>query len=140
MERLQADVAELSLSLLEGSELLTYGPNGEGVHDIARLQEEINSLKAEHQAVQQARQDLLDEQQLARENYLTLSRKAAEVQILSELTSVEVQIAAAAREPEKPAFPRPLLTTALGVVAGGLAGLALAFLLETKRCKPTSGP
>jgi chromosome segregation ATPase len=131
-ERLQADVAELSLALLEGSELLTYGPDGEGAPNIARLQEEINSLRAELQAEQQARQDLLDEQQLARENYLTLSRKAAEVQILSELTSVEVQIAAAAREPEKPAFPSPLFTTALAMAAGALAGTALAFFLETQ--------
>ena len=76
------------------------------------------------------KEDLMREQTVAQENYMTLIRKAAEVQILSQLTDVEIQIAATAQPPEKPAFPSPLLTTALGVAAGGLAGLALAFLLE----------
>jgi uncharacterized protein involved in exopolysaccharide biosynthesis len=75
-------------------------------------------------------QDLQSERDVASENYLTLQRKAAEVQISSQLTGVEVQIAAQAVPPQKPAFPQPVIVSALGVIAGALAGLALALALE----------
>jgi uncharacterized protein involved in exopolysaccharide biosynthesis len=129
-EMLQVDVSEQSQDLLKGMELLAYGSDDAGTGDIARLQSEISELRADLQEEQRTRQGLVDEQDLAKENYLTLTRKAAEIQILSKLTGVEVQIAAAAQEPEIPSFPKPLVTTALAVVAGGLAGLVLAFLKE----------
>lgn len=125
----QAEIATRSLALLRGAELLTYGEDGPASAQIAALQAEIGRLQADLQQQQALKRDLSDACDLARENYLTLVRKGAEVQITSQLTGVEVQMAAAAREPAEPAFPRPLLTTALGVVAGGLVGLGLAFLL-----------
>jgi len=125
----QAEIADRSLALLRGEELLAYGQDGATLEQIAALQAEIGRLQAELQQQQALKQDLMDACNLARENYLTLVRKGAEVQIASQLTGTEVQIAAVAHEPDEPAFPRPLLTTGLGIVAGGLAGLGLAFLL-----------
>jgi uncharacterized protein involved in exopolysaccharide biosynthesis len=126
----QSELADRSLDLLSGDELLAYRADGANVDAIEGLQAQINNLQAEVQHYQRIIQDLRDSRDLAQENYLTLARKAAEVQILSQLTGIEVQRAAVALEPEEPAFPTPLIATALGIVGGGLAGLALAFLIE----------
>ncbi len=126
----QAELTARSATLLTGDELLTSGPNDPAAASIQSLQAEINGLQAELTRYQMQKQDLLDNRSVAKDTYLTLQRKAAEVQILSQLVGVEVQVAAEAKVPEEPAFPRPLLTTALGLFAGGLAGLALAFVAE----------
>ncbi len=126
----QDELEGTSSSLLEGEDLLDSGPSDTGAAKVAQLQEEINDLEAEEQRVMVEREDLLDARTLAQESYLTLLRTASEVQILSKFTGAEVRMAAAAVAPIAPAFPRPLLSAVLGVVAGGLAGLALAFALE----------
>jgi uncharacterized protein involved in exopolysaccharide biosynthesis len=131
----QTKVADLTAALLGGKELLDYGTDGSVGQQIEQLQAEINELEVELQRQRMSKEDLVHEQNVTQENYLTLVRKADEVQILSQLTGVEVQIAATAQPPAKPASPRPLLTTALGIAAGGLAGLALAFLLEFLRAE-----
>ena len=126
----QAELEGVSSTLLEGKDLLDSGPGDPGTAHVAQLQQEINDLEAKVERVMEEREDLLDARTLAQESYLTLLRTASEVQILSELTGAEVRMAAAAIAPTEPSSPRPLLSTALGVVAGGLAGLALAFGLE----------
>jgi uncharacterized protein involved in exopolysaccharide biosynthesis len=125
----QTELDSLVSTLLSGQEILNNGTQDTASY-IADLQTAIDALEAELEQQQITRSDLVDARDVAQQNFLTLVRKADEVQILSQLTSVEVQKAAAARPPENPAFPQPLMTTALGVLAGGLAGLALAFVLE----------
>jgi succinoglycan biosynthesis transport protein ExoP len=126
----QTEVDRRSTALLEGKELLTYEPDGPATASIESLQAEINTLQAELNRQQLTKQDLVDARTLARDSYQTLARKAAEVEIQSNLIGVEVQLAAEAQVPEAPSFPRPLPTTALGILAGALAGVALALLLE----------
>jgi uncharacterized protein involved in exopolysaccharide biosynthesis len=120
-----SEVERQSSAVLDGEELLGYWADA-----IADLQSQISRLEAAVQGEQWKKQKLLDAQTVARDTYLTLSRKAAEVKILTDVTSIEVQVAASATEPETPASPRPLLSIGLGVVAGALLGLALAFLAE----------
>ena len=120
-----SEVERQSSAVLHSEELLGYGADA-----VADLQSQISRLEAAVQGEQWKKQKLLDAQTVAHDTYLTLERKAAEVKILTEVTSVEVQVAALANEPETPASPRPVLSTALGVVAGALLGLALAFLVE----------
>jgi uncharacterized protein involved in exopolysaccharide biosynthesis len=127
---IQVQTARLSGTLLGGTELLTTGPDDPSAASIDSLQSQINALQAELTKQQSRQQDLIDAQSLAHDSYQTLARKAAEVEISSNLVGVEVQIAARAQAPESPASPRPLLTTALAVAAGALGGLALAFALE----------
>jgi uncharacterized protein involved in exopolysaccharide biosynthesis len=128
----QKELDGLSLDLLGGKDLLAPPGGGDDTSAtrIAKLQEEINALQAELERQKTVKQDLIDARDVAQQNHLTVMRKAAEVQILSQLTGVEVESAAEAQAPEVPVFPRPLLTTVLGVLAGGLAGLALAVVLE----------
>jgi len=126
----EGEVSRLSQALVGGGDLLASGPEDTIVSGIATMQAEINDLQARLEREQITREDLTNSRDVAQESYLTLTRKAAEVQISSELTSVEVQMAAPAQPPEHPAFPRPLMTTVLGVLAGGLAGLVLAFVVE----------
>jgi uncharacterized protein involved in exopolysaccharide biosynthesis len=126
----QTQVDALSQGLLSSPELVAYGSGIQSAESIARMQADINALQSALEQERAAREDLIDTRGVAQENYLTLARKAAEVQIVSQLTGVEVQKASNARPPEEPTFPRPLLTTVLGVIAGGLVGLALAFVLE----------
>ncbi len=123
----QSELDDLSANLLGSKELVALGSASD---TIATLQSEINALQAELDHEQTTKKDLTDARDVAQQGYLALVRKAAEVQISSQLTGVEVQLAAAAQPPESPAFPQPMLNTALGVVAGGLAGLALAFVWE----------
>lgn len=123
----QTELDSLSASLLGSKELVAIESATE---TIAALQSQINVLQAELDHEQTTKQDLTDARDVAQQGYLALMRKAAEVQISSQLTGVEVQLAAEAQPPENPAFPQPMLNTALGVLAGGLAGLALAFVWE----------
>jgi len=120
-----SEVERQSSAVLHGEELLGFGADA-----IANLQSQISRLEAAVQGEQWKRQKLLDAQTVAHDTYLTLLRKAAEVKILSDLTSTEVQVAASATEPVNPSSPRPAISIALGLVAGGLIGLALALLLE----------
>ena len=119
-----------SLALLNSGSLLAITAGGAAAEAVTRLQDEINDLQAQLRQQETTRADLLDAETVAKESYLTLVRKAAEVQVLSQLTGVEVQPAAEAQPPNAPAFPRPVLTIALGLVGGALAGLALAIVLE----------
>lgn len=126
----EAELDAVSARLLEGEDLLDPGSSGVGLAEVAELQRQINDLEAQEQRVMTEKSDLLDARTLSQERYLTLLRKASEVQILSKLSGAEVRMAASAVPPTNPSFPRPLLSTVLGVLAGGLAGLALVFLLE----------
>lgn len=121
--------AETSL-LLSGEGLLAITAGGSAPEAIARLQDEIDELQAQLRQQETTRADLLVAETLAQENYATLARKAAEVQVLSQLTAIEVQPAAQAQPPNTPAFPRPVLSIALGLIGGALAGLALSLVLE----------
>jgi protein tyrosine kinase modulator len=126
----QAALDALSRGLLSGEDLLIRGSGGQAVGSIAELQSAINDLqsKLEHETIKKA--DLTNASDLAQQSYLTLMRKATEVQIASATTGVEVQVASSAQVPEEPAFPRPLRAIVLGLLAGALAGLALVFLIE----------
>jgi capsular polysaccharide biosynthesis protein len=126
----QVELADLSRALLSGQELLTSDLDDRGAAGIAELQTTINDLQATLEQEQTQRTDLTNARDVARESYLTLLRKATEVRIASQLTGVEVQVASTALVPVDPTFPRPLLTIVLGLLAGALAGLVLAFLVE----------
>ena len=126
----KADLDSYSLDLLSGRDLLIQDPDSTDAESIERLQTQINELETALQSLTMEKQDLSDALTVAQESYFTLVRKAAEVQILSELTGVEVQRAAYAQPPEKPASPSPVVAAFLGAVAGGLAGLVLIFVLE----------
>jgi hypothetical protein len=119
-----------TLALLNNDSLLAITAGGAVAGEIVRVQGEINELQAQLRQQQTIRADLLDAETVAKEDYLTLVRKAAEVQLLSDITGVEVQPAAEAQPPSAPAFPRPALAIALGLVGGAFAGLVLAVVLE----------
>ena len=123
-----------SLDLLGGGDLLVSAAEGAAgptaAAAIADLQAEINALQAELVGQEATRQDLDDARTVAQESYLTLVRKAAEVQILSQLTGVEVQLAAAAQPPASPATPGALFSGLVGAVGGAVVGVGLAFLWE----------
>jgi len=123
-----------SLALLGGRDLLIpmeeSGADATAAAAIADLQAEINDLQAELVGQEAVRQDLEDARTVAQESYLTLARKAAEVQILSQLTGVEVQLAATAQPPASPATPGALFSGLVGAVGGAVVGVGLAFLWE----------
>ncbi|MEJ2211349.1 MAG: hypothetical protein P8129_20235 [Anaerolineae bacterium] len=130
----QAALETQSSALLEGGDLLVAASDGSADPTaeaaIARLQEEINTLQAELAGERMARQDLDDAMAVAQESYLTLVRKAAETEILSQLTGVEVQLAAVAQPPANPATPGVLISAVVGGLGGAVVGLGLAFLWE----------
>jgi len=126
----QDGLEALSLGFLSGEDLLVRAAGEQGATRIAGLQSEISDLQSQLERETITKQDLVDELDVAQQSYLTLLRKATEVQIAAETTGVEVQVASTAQLPEEPAFPRPLPAILLGLVAGALAGLALALLVE----------
>jgi uncharacterized protein involved in exopolysaccharide biosynthesis len=93
---------------------------------ILALQEEIQKIYVESDQLTRARD-------LARETYVTLSRKLDEAQIAVQEANGMLQAGSYAAPPEEPTGPHRLLNTIIGGALGLCAGLALAMILEFAR-------
>ncbi len=91
--------------------------------DILRLQEELQKVQTEEER-------LLTARQVARETFVTISRKLAEARIAAQDPSGEVQLASRAEPPDRPVSPRKMLNTAVAGVLGMLIGVFGAFAIE----------
>ncbi len=87
--------------------------------DVAALQAELESQSAQKRELQQVRD-------LAWDNFTTLQRKQAELQLSSQISDSQVRLAAGALIPDKPVSPRRLMNTA---IAGALALMLSVFIV-----------
>jgi uncharacterized protein involved in exopolysaccharide biosynthesis len=81
--------------------------------------------------IQYARQrELKQARDLAWENYTTVQRKVAEVQLDSQITDSQVRIAARAITPRGSVSPKPLRNTAIAGALGLMLAVFGVFALE----------
>ncbi|MGC8880305.1 MAG: GumC family protein [Anaerolineae bacterium] len=95
---------------------------------IAQLQSEVTSLQAEVAARQMRLEQLLRDQQLNQNTYLTLANKLEETRV--EVNGDIARIASRAAMPEKPSSPRRMFNTALAAVAAVIVAAFGAFFAE----------
>jgi uncharacterized protein involved in exopolysaccharide biosynthesis len=91
--------------------------------EILALQGQIQELDTEGSRLATARD-------LARESYLSVSRKLEETRLLSQSTEGDARLASLAATPVRPASPRKLLNTALAGALGLMLGVFAVFLME----------
>jgi uncharacterized protein involved in exopolysaccharide biosynthesis len=98
--------------------------------EIASLPEEILQLQKQIQEVRTEESRLITDMDLAREAFLSLSRKLEETQILSQSAEGDARLASSAAPPIEPASPRKLFNTALAGVLGLMLGVFGVFFME----------
>lgn len=95
---------------------------------ITALQPQILSFQQKVQAANTELDKLVRERDIARDTYLTLTKKVNETQISAKDTSGQLRTASSASVPTEPVSPRKAVNTVLGGFVGLLIGLAAAYL------------
>ena len=95
---------------------------------IAKLQNEIASLQTDVAARQMQLEQLLREQEVSQQTYLTLAKKLEENRV--EVNGDVARIASRAVMPEKPSSPRRMFNTALAAVVAVLVAAFGALFAE----------
>ncbi len=97
---------------------------------LAEVDREIRSLDYSEKNMQQLKRDM----QLNEKNYQTYLEKAEEARItvdMNRLKLANISVIQSAMVPAEPIKPKKLLNIILGIVAGVMSGLGLAFLAES---------
>jgi uncharacterized protein involved in exopolysaccharide biosynthesis len=95
---------------------------------IAKLQNEVASLQTDVAARQMQLEQLLREQEVSQQTYLTLAKKLEENRV--EVNGDVARIASRAAVPQKPSSPRPMFNTALAAVVAVLVAAFGALFAE----------
>ena len=105
------------------------------------LEPDILSFQERLQAVQTEEERLTTDKELARDTFMTLSRKVTEASIAAQDTTGGVRLASRATAPEEPTSPSKLLNTAVAGVLGLMVGVLVAFAIEYwRRGRPEADP
>jgi uncharacterized protein involved in exopolysaccharide biosynthesis len=116
---------------------------------LVQLEEKARALEPEILALQEASQEARTEQDrlsraqsLARDTFLSLSRKAAEARVAAQDTTGDVRLASRATPSDRPVSPRKTLNTlaagALGLMVGIVAALAIEYWRSGQQDAPSS--
>jgi succinoglycan biosynthesis transport protein ExoP len=97
---------------------------------LAQLEPQILALQRDLQAINVESDQLTRTRDLARETYVTLTRKLEEARITAQETNGMLQAGSYASEPEKPAGPLRLLSMAVAGMLGLMIGVFGAFFVE----------
>ena len=91
--------------------------------DILGLQERLQEVETEEER-------LVTVKELARDTFVSLSRKVTEASIAAQQTVGDVRLASRATPPIDPASPRKLLNVAVAGALGLIIGVVSAFAIE----------
>ena len=97
---------------------------------IAALQPQILSLQKELERVQTEAARLMEERQIARDLYRSLTLKLEEARLDEHTNQREVQVAARAVPPTEPAAPRKMMILAVAGALGVMVGVFGAFVVN----------
>jgi succinoglycan biosynthesis transport protein ExoP len=111
---------------------------GQVDEQINTLQPQILSLQQKLQAANTDLDRLTRDRDLARDTYLTLTKKVNETQISAQDTSGQMRVASLATMPTKPVGPRKAVNTVLGGIVGLMIGLALAYVSHLRTVPSTA--
>ena len=98
--------------------------------EINRLEEHVRSLKSEVTRLNGLKDELQQSRDLAWRSYNNLLSKQQELKIASASEGTEVRFASLAVPPHKPASPKVLLNTAVGLALGLMVAVFGAFLCD----------
>jgi len=98
--------------------------------EIAQRELRVRGLDAEVSRLVQEKKDLEQNRDLTWQAYSVLLSKAQEVTIASASEGSEVRFASPALPPRKPASPKKLRNTAIGIAVGLMGGVVGAFLFN----------
>ncbi len=120
---IKQDVQSLSTQFLATSDAVTLSPTPATLESyLQTLDAGVSELQSALEAQSAKKRELQQTRDLAWNNYTTIRRKLAELQLSSQITDSQVRLAAKALTPDKPVSSKRLMNTA---VAGAL-GLMLA--------------
>jgi len=105
---------------------------------IDTLDAEIRQLQAQKEAQEAKKRELKQTRDLAWENFTTVQRKLAEVQLAAQITDSQVQVASRAITPERPVSPKRLLNTAIAGALGLMLSVFGVFAVEYWKSEPAS--
>jgi uncharacterized protein involved in exopolysaccharide biosynthesis len=91
--------------------------------DILELQMDLESVRVQEDRLRTVKE-------MARETFVSLSRKATEARIAAQDSTGQVRLASRATPSTEPASPRRLFNTAIGGVLGLLVGILSAYAIE----------
>jgi uncharacterized protein involved in exopolysaccharide biosynthesis len=114
---------------------------------LVQLEEQAQALEPEILALQEASQEARTEQDrlsrahsLARDTFLSLSRKATEARIAAQDKTGEVRLASRATPSDRPVSPRKTLNTLAAGVLGLMVGIVAALAIEYWRSGQQDAP
>jgi succinoglycan biosynthesis transport protein ExoP len=99
--------------------------------DILALQQKLEGIQVELDRLTRARD-------IARETYMSLSRKLDEARIAAQEEEGILQVGSYAAVPKRPAGPRKLISTALAAILGLMVGVAAVLVLDFWRGSGTT--
>jgi uncharacterized protein involved in exopolysaccharide biosynthesis len=99
----------------------------------AALQPDILALQKELQIARTDLDRLTRDRDVARDTYLTLTRKLDETRVAAQDTSSGVQLASEASLPVEPVSPRKGFNAILGGILGFLIGVICAFVIDARQ-------
>jgi succinoglycan biosynthesis transport protein ExoP len=102
----------------------------ENDNHLAELEPQILALQKQLQEIYMESDQLTRTRDLARDTYVTLTRKLDEARISAQETNGMLQAGSYASEPEEPVGPRRLLSVAMAGMLGLMVGVFGAFFLE----------
>jgi len=113
------------------SEIAGIKASAEALHKVLETNKQtLARLEKEKALKESTQQQLLDEYELARENYATLSKKYQDASINVGARSTDLKMITPAVVPERPFKPRIVLNIILAAGFGLLLSVGLSFLLH----------
>ena len=104
-----------------GTELESY---------IAAIDAEVAALQSELEYQTARKKELQQTRDLAWDNFTTLQRKQAELQLSSQISDSQVRLAAGALVPDKPVSPKRMMNTAIAGVLALMLSVFVVFAWE----------
>lgn len=134
---LETEIETLSAELLSNDNNVSLAPESEALKTyIDNLTSGVSELKAQLESQQAKKRELQQARDLTWENYTTIQRKLAEVQLSNKITDTQMRMAAGAAVPDKPVSPKRLLNTAVAGALGLMLSVFAVFAWEYWQSNP----
>lgn len=130
-ESLSDEIQQLADELLAmNTDITLSSPSNALTTYLDSLDAEIASLQSRLEAERAQKRELEQTRNLAWENYTTIQRKLAEVELSNQFTDSQIRLAASAIEPTDPVSPKRMMNTAVAGVLGLMLSVFAVFAWE----------
>ena len=116
--------------LLQASAESLYSSQETLIQNITLINQEISAIEANIEVQTALRRELEQERDLVWENYTTVQRKLAEIELSDKLSNSQVRVVAQAIPPRKPAGPSNLLVVAIAGLLSIITTTVIVFIYD----------